>query len=105
MFAHPASYLNGTAPSFNVTGTVNTCVFQLGDSDESVCTLVNGTDRDSYLWWVPLRHHGVIETRAEDSGMRRFNELHPSEQADRVVAGEIANIIETKGSRWVDWLS
>ncbi|KXN92856.1 Vacuolar basic amino acid transporter 1, partial [Leucoagaricus sp. SymC.cos] len=48
MHAHPTNYLNGTAP-FNVTGAVNTCVFQVGDSNDSVCTLVNGTDRDSYL--------------------------------------------------------
>ncbi|KXN88513.1 hypothetical protein AN958_07282 [Leucoagaricus sp. SymC.cos] len=83
MHAHPANYFNGTAP-FNVTGAVNTCVFQVGNSNDSVCTLVNGTDRDSYLW---------------------FNELHPSEQADRNVAREIANIIQVKGSKWVTWLS
>ncbi|KAF9450392.1 carbohydrate esterase family 16 protein [Macrolepiota fuliginosa MF-IS2] len=83
MHNNPANYFNGTAP-FNVTGAVTTCVFQLGDSDESVCTVVNGTDRDSYLW---------------------FNELHPSEQSDRHVAREIANIIQGIGSRWVSWLS
>jgi len=83
MHARPAVYLNGTAP-LNITGAVNTCVFQVGDSNESVCTLVNGSDRDSYLW---------------------FDELHPSEQADRIVAREVANVIEGKGSRWVSWLS
>lgn len=51
MFANPANYLNGTVP-FNVTGAVNTCVFQVGNSNENVCTLVGGTDRDSYLWCV-----------------------------------------------------
>jgi len=83
MHNNPANYFNGTAP-FNVTGAVTSCVFQLGESDESVCTVVNGTDRDSYLW---------------------FNELHPSEQSDRHVAREIANVIQGIGSRWVSWLS
>lgn len=51
MYANPENYFNGTAP-FNVTGAVTTCVFKFGDSNESVCTVVNGTDRDSYLWCV-----------------------------------------------------
>lgn len=104
MRAHPANYFNGTAP-FNVTGAINTCVFQTGDSNESVCTLVNGTDRDSYLWCVvyPLKHTFEVDLRV--SVDFRFDELHPSEQADRHVAREIANIIQTKGSRWVTWLS
>ncbi|KAF9450383.1 carbohydrate esterase family 16 protein [Macrolepiota fuliginosa MF-IS2] len=83
MYAHPADYLNGTA-ALNVTGSIDSCIYQTGDSDESVCTMVNGTDRDSYLW---------------------YDELHPSEQADRHVAREIANVILGKGSRWVSWLS
>lgn len=50
MYANPENYLNGTAPSFNVTGCIDSCIYQVGLSDESVCTIVNGTDRDSYLW-------------------------------------------------------
>ncbi|KAL9709582.1 hypothetical protein Ac2012v2_007321 [Leucoagaricus gongylophorus] len=84
MYANPENYLNGTASSFNVTGCIDSCIYQVGLSDESVCTIVNGTDRDSYLW---------------------YDELHPSEQADRQVAREIANIFEGEGSRWVSWLS
>lgn len=49
--ADPGSFLNGTAP-FNVTGAVHSCVFVEGEStsDAGVCTTVNGTDRDSYVW-------------------------------------------------------
>ncbi len=105
MHAHPANYFNGTAP-LNVTGAVNTCVFQVGDSDENVCTLINGSDRDSYLWCVLVMLSGLINFNTEGGhGTDRFDELHPSEQADRNVAREIANIIEGKGSRWVTWLS
>ncbi|KAF9061432.1 GDSL lipase/acylhydrolase [Rhodocollybia butyracea] len=83
MFNHPSEFLNGTAP-LNVTGCVNSCVFQVNDPNNSVCTLVNGTDRDSYLW---------------------FDELHPSEQADRIVAREMALVMEGKSSLWATWLS
>ncbi|KAF9040087.1 GDSL lipase/acylhydrolase [Panaeolus papilionaceus] len=85
MFAHPAKYLNGTAP-LNVTGAVQECVFDLNEntSDMGRCTIAQGTDRDSFLW---------------------FDELHPSEQADRIVAREIAQVIEGKPNQWTRWLS
>lgn len=53
MFAHPAKYLNGTAP-LNVTGAVQECVFDLNEntSDMGRCTIAQGTDRDSFLWFV-----------------------------------------------------
>ncbi|KAF5356378.1 hypothetical protein D9758_009473 [Tetrapyrgos nigripes] len=70
MIANPSMYLNGTAP-LNVTIPLKSCVYQLNEStsDTGVCTVAQGTDRDSYLW---------------------YDELHPSEQADRMVAKEIA---------------
>ncbi|KAF8182925.1 GDSL lipase/esterase [Pholiota molesta] len=85
MFVHPQLYLNGTAP-LNVTGAVQACVFQLNEavSDPGVCTIAQGTDRDSFLW---------------------FDELHPSEQADRIVAREIAQAIEGRANQWTTWLS
>ncbi|PAV23314.1 carbohydrate esterase family 16 [Pyrrhoderma noxium] len=84
MYTNPQNYLNGTAP-LNVTGCINSCVFPLNQSDATpTCTTVSGTDRDSFLW---------------------FDELHPSEQADRVVARNIADIILGKPSRWIKWLS
>ncbi|KAF7306309.1 Carbohydrate esterase family 16 protein [Mycena indigotica] len=82
MFDHPANYFNGTAP-LNVTGAWNACVSPLGGGPLT-CTTAQGTDRDSFLW--------------ED-------ELHPSEQADRIVAREIALVLEGKQSRWATWLS
>ncbi|KAF8996011.1 GDSL lipase/acylhydrolase [Cyathus striatus] len=85
MFAHPALYLNGTAP-LNITGAVRSCVFQLNESvnDSGDCRIVNGTDRDSYLW---------------------FDELHPSEQADRIVAREVAEVMRGQSNKWTTWLS
>ncbi|KAJ6461036.1 GDSL lipase/acylhydrolase [Mycena sanguinolenta] len=82
MFNHPALYLNGTGP-LNVTGCWNSCVAPFGGGD-LVCDVQNGTARDSYLW---------------------TDELHPSEQADRIVAREIALTLEGKHSRWSTWLN
>ncbi|KAJ7129896.1 GDSL lipase/acylhydrolase [Mycena crocata] len=82
MFDHPALYLNGTAP-LNVTGCWNSCVAPLGGGPLA-CTVQNGTDRDSYLW---------------------ADELHPSEQADRIIAREIALTLEGKKSKWSTWLN
>ncbi|KDR73972.1 hypothetical protein GALMADRAFT_596103 [Galerina marginata CBS 339.88] len=82
MFAHPALYLNGTAP-LNVTGSVNACVFPL-NGNTGTCTTATGTDRDSFLW---------------------FDELHPSEQADRIVAREIAQVVVGQKNKWTTWLS
>ncbi|KAF8904694.1 GDSL lipase/acylhydrolase [Gymnopilus junonius] len=85
MRAHPQLYLNGTAP-LNVTGAVQACVFQLNEStsDTGDCTIATGSDRDSFLW---------------------FDELHPSEQADRIVAKNIAQVIEGRQNEWTTWLS
>ena len=51
MYANPGAYLNGTAP-LNVTGSAYTCVYKEWTDvrDKPLCTKVNGTDRDSYLW-------------------------------------------------------
>ncbi|KAK0185023.1 GDSL lipase/esterase [Armillaria mellea] len=77
---NPAAYLNGTAP-FNVTGAVLSCV---EESSGLQCTTVNGTDRDSYLW---------------------YDELHPSEQADRILARQIAQIARGEENKWTTWIS
>ncbi|KAJ7083594.1 GDSL lipase/acylhydrolase [Mycena belliarum] len=78
----PALYLNGTVP-LNVTGCWDSCVAPVGGGD-LVCTVQNGTARDSYLW---------------------ADELHPSEQSDRIIAREIALTLEGKRSRWSTWLN
>ncbi|KAI0077023.1 carbohydrate esterase family 16 protein [Panus rudis PR-1116 ss-1] len=83
MLNNPRKYLNGTAP-LNITGAVRACRFQLNTGVQEDCTIATGTDVDSFLW---------------------FDELHPSEQADRHVAREIANSIRRKDSRWITWLS
>ncbi|THH26384.1 hypothetical protein EUX98_g7799 [Antrodiella citrinella] len=87
MLAHPQLYLNGTAP-LNITGAVRSCVFPEGadpsDTNLAACTIATGTDVDSFLW---------------------FDELHPSEQADRVVAREVAAGILRESGRWTTWFS
>ncbi|KAF8153950.1 GDSL lipase/acylhydrolase [Crassisporium funariophilum] len=85
MFAHPSLYLNGTAP-LNTTGAVKACVFQQNEStgDPGTCTIATGTAKDSFLW---------------------FDELHPSEQADRIVAREVAQVIKGQANKWTTWLS
>ncbi|KAH9926289.1 uncharacterized protein BXZ73DRAFT_102971 [Epithele typhae] len=84
MYAHPARFLNGTAP-LNVTGAVRSCVYAPGEStgDPGVCTVASGTDADSFLW---------------------FDELHPSVQAERVVAKVMVDTIERKSEEYATWL-
>ncbi|TFY73760.1 hypothetical protein EWM64_g10252 [Hericium alpestre] len=83
---HPSKYLNGSAP-LNVTGSAHGCRFDVYESTSGVdgnCTDAEGTAVDSFAW---------------------YDEIHPSEQSDRVVAREIANVISGKGSKWATWYS
>ncbi len=36
---------------------------------------------------------------------RKFDELHPSVQAERVVAKAISDVIHSKTEEWTTWLS
>ncbi|KAH8117925.1 GDSL lipase/acylhydrolase, partial [Phellopilus nigrolimitatus] len=86
IIAHPDKYLNGTAP-LSVTTPIKSCIYQVNQNvglDPGNCTTAKGTDADSYLW---------------------YDELHPSEQADRVVARELTNAVLRKSDNWVTWLS
>ncbi|KZV88125.1 carbohydrate esterase family 16 protein [Exidia glandulosa HHB12029] len=85
MFIHPELYLNGTAP-LNVTGSINECVFELnGGPVGGACpnATTDGAVRDSFLW---------------------FDELHPSEQADRIVAREMVKAMKGN-TRFATWIS
>ncbi|KAF2733003.1 hypothetical protein EJ04DRAFT_513545 [Polyplosphaeria fusca] len=73
MWSRPAEYLNGSAEA-NVKGYVNHCTLQ-GKN----CT--KEASPDSFLW---------------------YDELHPSEQADRVVAREFVGVMEG-GSKWAKY--
>ncbi|KIM54980.1 carbohydrate esterase family 16 protein [Scleroderma citrinum Foug A] len=95
MFANPGAYLNGTAanparngpPVYNVTGCIKSCVLQLNESPSgpNTCTIVQDeVQQDAYLW---------------------YDELHPSEQADRILAAEITALMKGKPSKWTTWLS
>ena len=68
IIAAPGRYLNGSAPA-NVTGYVAHC-----NLDGSECP--KSSSPDSFLW---------------------YDELHPSEQTDRIIAREFVNIIGGKG--------
>lgn len=80
MYTHPARYLNGTT-TLNVTGAAVSCVYAINepDSNPGTCTIANGTDRDSFLW---------------------YDELHPSEQADRVLARAVTDVLQGKSEQW-----
>ena len=64
MYQYPDQYLNGTAP-LNVTGFTKHC-----DVTDTNCKVAESPD--SYLW---------------------YDELHPSEQAGRVIAGEFVKVV------------
>lgn len=74
IYYRPQEYLNGTAP-LNVTGYINHCTWS-NDTCLYQTAIANGTDRDSFMW---------------------FDQLHPSEQTDRIIAREFVRMIE--GSR------
>ncbi|KAH7061744.1 carbohydrate esterase family 16 protein [Auriculariales sp. MPI-PUGE-AT-0066] len=84
IYSNPGTYLNGTDP-LNVTGAVKSCVYQVnGTADTAQCTTVEvASARDSYLW---------------------YDELHPSEQADRVIAREIVAALHGNLT-WTKWFS
>lgn len=73
--SNPSAYLNGTAP-LNVNGYVNHCNTTGGDCEAS-------PNPDSYLW---------------------YDELHPSEQTERVIAREFVNVVEGS-SQWATYWS
>ncbi|KAJ8507871.1 hypothetical protein ONZ45_g9797 [Pleurotus djamor] len=81
MYHQPKLYLNGTVAP-NVLDIINGCI--TNSNGQNVCSNVKGAARDSYLW---------------------YNALHPSEQADRIVAREIGAVIAGNGSQWIHWLS
>lgn len=79
MYNNPAKYLVG--PNYNVTGAAHACQYPPGNST-LVCVTQPEEVLDSYLWW---------------------DELHPSVQANRVVARQILSILQGKGSPLVQW--
>lgn len=101
MLDRPQLYLNGTAP-FNTTGCANPCVYPVDGDGPPVCTLVNSTDVDSYVWCAlpVIRLHLVLTTFR---GFR-YNELHASNQANRVVARQVASVIRGEDNKWTSWL-
>lgn len=61
IYQNPQNYLNGTAP-YNVTGCINSCVYQLNDTTAApVCDVAEGTARDSFLWFVSPVFMGIVD--------------------------------------------
>ncbi|KAF5370382.1 hypothetical protein D9758_006890 [Tetrapyrgos nigripes] len=81
MYSNPSKYLNGTAP-LNVTGAAISCVYDL-EKAATDCTNATGSQLDSYLW---------------------YNEMHPGEQANRVIAQQFSEIISNGTNAWLRWL-
>lgn len=77
MYNYPKRYLNGTAP-LNVTTWIKQC----SDVNSQAC--VRRASPDSYLW---------------------NDALHPSEQADRVVAREFVSVVQGKSDWATYWAS
>ncbi|KAG8696760.1 hypothetical protein FRC08_006956 [Ceratobasidium sp. 394] len=78
MYENPQDYLVG--PTYNVTGVIQACRYPPGNST-LVCETEPPAVRDSYLWW---------------------NELHPSEQAHKVVAQNVLKALKGQGP-FVQW--
>ncbi|KAK5111491.1 hypothetical protein LTR85_011838 [Meristemomyces frigidus] len=72
---NPSAYLNGTAP-LNVTGYINHCNLTGGDC-------VANPNPDSFAW---------------------FDELHPSEQTERVIALNFVDVVKG-ASKWATYWS
>ena len=64
IYNNPTNYLNGSAPA-NVTGYVHHC-------DINGANCADQPSPDSFLW---------------------YDELHPSEQTDRIIAREFVNLL------------
>lgn len=75
IYNHPSEYLNGTAP-LSVTGFAHHCNLTRGDC-------VTASSPDSFLW---------------------YDELHPSEQTERVVARNFVDVVEGN-STWATYWS
>lgn len=72
IYDSPTKYLNGTQPA-NVTGYEHHC-----NVNQTMCTLeYDGTSSDSFLW---------------------YDELHPSEQTDRVIARTFVEVLNGTSS-------
>jgi phospholipase/lecithinase/hemolysin len=75
MYSNPGEYLNGTSVRGNVTGYENHCA-----TDGTDCA--RHGDPDSFLW---------------------YDELHPSEQANRILAKEFLNVASGKSKYATYW--
>lgn len=73
--SNPSTYLNGSAP-LNVNGYVNHCNTTGGDCQAN-------PSPDSFVW---------------------YDELHPSEQTERVIAKEFVNVVKGS-SKWTTYWS
>jgi phospholipase/lecithinase/hemolysin len=74
IYYNPKAYLNGTTAA-NVTGFYHHC------TDYSHCVDETKQDKDSFLW---------------------YDELHPSQRADQIVASNFFDVVKGK-SKWATY--
>jgi hypothetical protein len=74
IYNNPEEYLNGTAPA-NATGFIYHC-------DDNGANCERNDSPDSFIW---------------------FDELHPSEQSDRIVAKEFVNVASGQSKYATYW--
>ena len=82
-------YLNATAP--------------LNESTSNVvnCTVAEGSAQDSFMWYVcPIHVHVHVDVWRVHS-RARYDDLHFSQQTARVLAREMAAVMNGQFSPWV----
>jgi hypothetical protein len=104
MYYNPSQYLNGTAP-LNVTGAVKSCIYSEYEStaDTGICTIANGTARDSFLWYDEL--HPSEQVSCTDQLCIQYLYLLFCSQADRIVGREVAAVLKGISHNYTTWFS
>ncbi|TFL01910.1 GDSL lipase/esterase [Pterulicium gracile] len=85
ILAKPSVYLNGTGP-MELRQPAKRCEYKPNvdvATAKPVCTLVPASDADNHVW---------------------YDELHPSEQVNRVIAREIVRVTSGQSSTWTRWI-
>ncbi|EKM54516.1 carbohydrate esterase family 16 protein [Phanerochaete carnosa HHB-10118-sp] len=97
MLANPGQFCLTSPEPFN------SCGYKLNEntSDTGNCTTVTGPAVDSYFWCVNMS--SVVGPRTYP--VRRYDELHPSEQTNRNVGKAIAAAIRRTSERYTTWIS
>jgi phospholipase/lecithinase/hemolysin len=83
---NPTTYLNGTGP-VELRQPVKSCVYEANadiTTAKPTCSLASSSHADNHVW---------------------YDELHPSEQVNRIIAKEVVKVVKGEKSRWTQWVS